>query len=477
MAAQKTFGPQVAAMLAALKRQGIFTLRDARRLAANPTRHNWEFKPRGETFHPAWVVCLAAQEVAGLPNEGWWPNVVDRLISKLGPRWPLSMMDEWRAKDDGSPPEPETSAQAEDVEEPEIAVQRELGEDRAKDTDEVAEASDSPSEEAELHGGDGNSGEVDAPAETRSEDDRSGASPEEGDSSDEGEDRPTFEYDEDASEAKNFERFLDFVKEMEAHEAQLSSEEAQAEKVEQKLDVTPLSAKGSHGGVNASMEMLERCGDRADPRAIGEIVRQIEKIFRTFTDNAGQEISPRLSGKRLVRELVSKRVNLARARREELQPGTKVLMCDVSGSCSAVCRETLAACAAVAKADPQVVVVVHSNGYPEQVVGQAAAGIAVSKKYGDATGKAAFWTRLMEQCRVIGTINWGDWDAGEELKLLAERAPLVWLDSYCARDGVKSASKKLRSGASSWKTQPVAWWQGVNDAATTVIALRQAAKK
>lgn len=51
---------------------------------------------------------------------------------------------------------------------PQSAENREEGESREKGTDEVAPTSDSPSEESEMHGGDGNSGECDAPAETSS---------------------------------------------------------------------------------------------------------------------------------------------------------------------------------------------------------------------------------------------------------------------------------------------------------------------
>lgn len=57
---------------------------------------------------------------------------------------------------------------------PQSAENREEGESREKGTDEVAPTSDSPSEESEMHGGDGNSGECDAPAETSSPEEREG---------------------------------------------------------------------------------------------------------------------------------------------------------------------------------------------------------------------------------------------------------------------------------------------------------------
>jgi hypothetical protein len=57
---------------------------------------------------------------------------------------------------------------------PQSAENREEGESREKGTDEVAPTSDSPSEGSEMHGGDGNSGECDSPAETSSPEEREG---------------------------------------------------------------------------------------------------------------------------------------------------------------------------------------------------------------------------------------------------------------------------------------------------------------
>ena len=57
---------------------------------------------------------------------------------------------------------------------PQSTENREEGESREKGTDEVAPTSDSPSEESEMHGGDGNSGECDSPAETSSPEEREG---------------------------------------------------------------------------------------------------------------------------------------------------------------------------------------------------------------------------------------------------------------------------------------------------------------
>lgn len=64
---------------------------------------------------------------------------------------------------------------------PQSTENREEGESREKGTDEVAPTSDSPSEESEMHGGDGNSGECDSPAETSSPEKREGDQGSQGD--------------------------------------------------------------------------------------------------------------------------------------------------------------------------------------------------------------------------------------------------------------------------------------------------------
>lgn len=74
-------------------------------------------------------------------------RVLDRLIQALGPKWPLEIKAE--------------------------AQPRDQGENRPKNTDEAAPQGGQPSEDATMHGGDGNSGEVSHEAETEAADSRS----------------------------------------------------------------------------------------------------------------------------------------------------------------------------------------------------------------------------------------------------------------------------------------------------------------
>jgi len=75
---------------------------------------------------------------------------------------------------------------------------------------------------------------------------------------------------------------------------------------------------------------------------------------------------------------------------------------------------------------------------------------------------------------VACTTAFGDWDARHEYQALCETGRrLYWLDSYAARSGALPASRNLRAEAASWSRQPTGWWQGVNDAARTALALQE----
>jgi hypothetical protein len=151
-----------------------------------------------------------------------------------------------------------------------------------------------------------------------------------------------------------------------------------------------------------------------------------------------------------------------------------ILAADCSGSCSAVCDDTLIACLAIARKLPHVVVVRNSNGIVIEATGALAAQLPDVSAM-TSTGLAQI-PRLLG-CKVACTVAFGDWDAGDEYRdLAASSAPLYWLDSYASRAGARIASRNLRVAASHWRHQPVGWWQGVNDASRAAFALRSMAR-
>jgi hypothetical protein len=152
-----------------------------------------------------------------------------------------------------------------------------------------------------------------------------------------------------------------------------------------------------------------------------------------------------------------------------------LLACDVSGSCSASCDETLAAAVAVAEVLAHVLVLRHSNGQVLDALGGPVRRSGLSRGDGELP-------RIIEVVRAIGRpvagiIAWGDMDAGDDYRALCEGGAVLYLlDSYCARHGARPASRNLRGVAESWRRQPAGWWQGVNNAASAAQALMEMAR-
>jgi hypothetical protein len=310
-------------------------------------------------------------------------------------------------------------------------------EDRSKDTDEVAEATKQA--DGDLHGGDGASGETDTamkrPKPTHTVKDADGAGGE-GDPSD---------FDADY-----------------------------------------------FGGGQSSAPVVTLADDRvadarwkADPDDISDVKRAMERILRSFEVGVFGEASPRIDEEKLVRELVTKRYRLSHARREELEQSQILIMVDVSGSCSAAAPATLAAAAELADAMDNVLIIVHVNGEPLECAGDVAGIPRIPD--GDRGDDLTWWREVLDRASLAGVVNFGDWDADWVLEEVAAAGPLIWLDSYAARHGVKPASKGRREGRTGrykadkglgqWDTKPVAYWQGVDDATTAAIALRNIARK
>ena len=123
---------------------------------------------------------------------------------------------------------------------------------------------------------------------------------------------------------------------------------------------------------------------------------------------------------------------------------------------------------AIADADPSVLVVGHSNGTDCRIYGSRAGEVPERQR-------GQFWDWALTQS-LAGAVAFGDWDAAWAYQQIAEKCPLIWLDSYAAKSGVSPARRNWRAGLRSWNKQPLACFQGVHSATTAAIALRTAAK-
>ena len=206
------------------------------------------------------------------------------------------------------------------------------GESRPKETDEVAESSDDPSEDSDTHGGDGNSGEVDSPAELPSMDHRTG---------------------EASAQAPPKPADLSRAGESEGETPRPQKEEAE--------DRWRLHRPAT--GTTSPVPELPRGKD------VKSLKKALERLFTGFLEADSRkgtglwEPGPRWDGGRLVREMKSQRWDLTRARRPELGGTARILVAaDTSGSCSAASGATVGLCQALTQLWPQLVFVNHGNG-------------------------------------------------------------------------------------------------------------------
>jgi hypothetical protein len=211
---------------------------------------------------------------------------------------------------------------------------------------------------------------------------------------------------------------------------------------------------------------------------VRDVRRALDRLLTALEVGTGQEPSPRLDARALVAELACRRVRLSRCRREELERPLTVVAVDVSGSCAAAATETLAAALALAYADERCVVVRHTNGCVASIHGCRARELPLARL--DGQSRDDWWRAARRRVRVAGLVAFGDADAGDVYRDWCEAGvPLVWLDSYAARDGTRpvgprSVAMRCRAG---WTREPLAHWIGVNDAVRAAVALRAASRR
>ena len=469
-------------------------LRQARYLYAHFERVGWPTDQRatsviegGRFWHvtPSLAASLRALGISGL----------DRLIRRYGPQ---HLLESLLAEAETAKP----SVQ------PETPQSRPEGECRPKGTDEVC-PTDCPSGNGALHGGDGNSGEVDAPAATASPMEREGSNhaqirlgggadgatdpdhheprmaepgaqssstAEPGSSGDEESSATSTDDVADGDPSTGPEQGTAELGEpaLVGAEAQEPTGTAEHTGVPTDGGCTVTSSFTEHLADERAAKMLERlrskgtwggwCVQRAKVYALAARMRpdaaKLAAALRQWITalDIGLTASPRLDGRRLVRERAVRRWALQRARRREDIP-LVVLLTDVSGSCSAVCNDTTAACLAVASVMPdRVAVVEHSNGYLDD----------------RDTPHVLSWLDKHHRGRQIGgVVAWGDWDAAWVYEELVTRgATLAWLDSWGARRyGPQPAPAQMRAAAGLWARRVSVWWTGVQTASAAVKAL------
>ena len=276
------------------------------------------------------------------------------------------------------------------------------GEERKKETDEVDQDAEGVNPDATVHGGDGNSGEVDSQAETSVAGARQ------------------------ATEALA-ERYASILQEKAVNRAAREEQERRAK-------------NGPLGGDTSDEAVAKHLAKNTTP-AVRKLARLLANVFRRWEmTTVGVSNSPRLDSYKLVREIASRRYEITRATKRELdsQP-LIVISADVSGSCSACSTETLAAALAVMKVMPSLIVVKNFNGdvcddpaWYYAAEGSTAAAALRSMQLAH-EGFASFVRRMVHEKHfsLKGVVVFGDTQGLHEYAEIAKTAvPMVLLDNY-----------------------------------------------
>lgn len=166
------------------------------------------------------------------------------------------------------------------------------------------------------------------------------------------------------------------------------------------------------------------------------IARQARRALARLLEGGETESGPRYDWQEFCERLVTFRP-LAPARREEEGRPAILVLADVSGSCSSFSGESVIVARAVATLGmpgADVIVVSHSNGFPEEWQVNGGKPREVGSIGWDDTETALDWyERTLRRYRVEAVVALGDWDAEWLYRHLALQPAVrrfVWLDNW-----------------------------------------------
>jgi len=185
------------------------------------------------------------------------------------------------------------------------------------------------------------------------------------------------------------------------------------------------TANSNHGGITASLKKIG-----VDSKLL-KLCR--EHLSQLVGDNS-QNPSPRRDNQKLCERLLTYR-NVTPARKEEGRP-VILLLPDVSGSCASFSVKTLEVSKAAGLQGVQgadILVVAHSNGYPEET--SLNGRLVALKLKASQNDQLAWYGEILTKYQVEIVIALGDWDASNVYAQLANHHQvqrLIWLDNAYA---------------------------------------------
>jgi len=209
---------------------------------------------------------------------------------------------------------------------------------------------------------------------------------------------------------------------------------------------------------------------------VNSLVSALKRLFKSM--RAGQGVGPVQSDVinpvAFAREMFSKRWDISRIYREDSSKlGRIIIAADVSGSCAGMSAWTVGICQAITSIIPDVISITHSNGMIFSVTENG-----VQRKIKSPTESFSMWEDLGKSC--IGALLLGDADGFSHFKVLWEEndIPVVWVDGYMLGRG-KVAERNLSQvyGWCDGKPKNLRFFIAADGAADVAACLRMAMRK
>ena len=180
-----------------------------------------------------------------------------------------------------------------------------------------------------------------------------------------------------------------------------------------------------------------RYGTLGAARVSPTIVRQVRRALERLVSFGQYQDGPRLDAQEFCERLIAHRP-LYPARLEEEARTAVLVLPDVSGSCAGFSDRTLVVAKAAAELGvhgADVIVVAHSNGYPQEfkVNNQKEKKTSDCETEGRSGDALEFYAGLLKRYRVKVVVAMGDGDAEWLYELLASLPAvhhLIWMDNW-----------------------------------------------
>jgi hypothetical protein len=235
------------------------------------------------------------------------------------------------------------------------------------------------------------------------------------------------------------------------------------------------------GGVHSTLPL----------RAERPLIRRVRQVLQRLVADAAEDDGPRLDAERAMARLLAHRQDWATVRHEETGRPALLVLVDVSGSCSVFCDDAVriaAAVGALGLEGADVVVVVHSNGYPAQAAINGRA-LDVPRAWPSDEAVVKWYSRAIAARDIRHIVLLGDGDGEWLYRDLAHRSTvesLIWLDGYRARvygaprmttrDTRRVIARVRKSGWSHDAAHKVRYVAGCGDVAQFARALEVAVR-